>query len=223
MTRDFTTREEVKDVYRRRARNYDNSANLYYLIGFRIRAYRRMAVDALLLALGDTVVEIGCGTGLNFPLLRQKVGAGGRIIGVDISEAMLERAAARVRRAGWSNVELVCSDAGSYRFPDSVDGIISMLALTLEPDYDGVVDRGAAALKPSRRWVVMDLKLQSGWLSFLTPLLIFLVRPFAVSREVGKRHPWESIERHLINSAFRPLFGGFAYLAVGEAKPKRAE
>jgi demethylmenaquinone methyltransferase/2-methoxy-6-polyprenyl-1,4-benzoquinol methylase len=218
MTGDFTTREEVREVYRRRARNYDITANLYYLIGFREQAFRRMAVKALGLAPGDTVVEIGCGTGLNFPLLQKEIGKDGRIIGVDISEAMLEQAKACIRRAGWSNVKLVCSDAASYQFPAGIDGILSTFALTLEPDYDVVIARGAQALKPGKRWVLMDLKLPSNWLRFFTPLLVFLVRPFAVSEEVGKRHPWESIERHLTSTSFRPLYFGLAYLSVGAAK-----
>jgi demethylmenaquinone methyltransferase/2-methoxy-6-polyprenyl-1,4-benzoquinol methylase len=63
----FDNRMEVKDTYRKRAKNYDFAANLYYLMGFRINAYRKQAVKALQLQQGDTVVEIGCGTGLNFP------------------------------------------------------------------------------------------------------------------------------------------------------------
>ena len=58
----------IAELYRKRARNYDFTANLYYLIGFREYAYRRMAVEALGLKRADTVVDIGCGTGLNFGL-----------------------------------------------------------------------------------------------------------------------------------------------------------
>ena len=61
--RDFTTSEEVNEVYRRRARFFDWSVNAYYLIGFRWWAYRHRAVAALQLQPGATVVEggIGCG------------------------------------------------------------------------------------------------------------------------------------------------------------------
>ena len=63
MTRsDFTTPEEVNDVYRRRARFYDWSVNAYYLIGFRWWAYRRRAIATLGLQPGATIVEIGCGS-----------------------------------------------------------------------------------------------------------------------------------------------------------------
>lgn len=77
-------RSEVIEVHRRRARRYDFTANLYYLIGFRLGAYRRAAVARLALRPGDTVVEVGCGTGLNFSLLERAVGTCGTIIGVDL-------------------------------------------------------------------------------------------------------------------------------------------
>ncbi|RRJ31192.1 methyltransferase domain-containing protein [Halocatena pleomorpha] len=74
-------------------------------------AWRARAVDALELSRGDTVVEVGCGTGANLPLLRERVGASGRVVGVDLTPAMLQRARRRVDRAGWDNVTLLRGDA----------------------------------------------------------------------------------------------------------------
>ncbi len=212
----FTVRGEVRDVYRKRARLYDITANLYYLLGFREQAFRWLAVNALDLAPGDTVVEIGCGTGLNFALLQAKVGPQGKIIGVDLTDAMLAEAQKRVAARGWSNVELVESAAADYRFPRGLDGILSTFALTLEPEYDRVIAQGARALKPGKRWVVLDLKIPSGWLRRLAPWLVFLVRPFAVSMEVAKRHPWESMQRRLRNVTMEEHYFGIIYLAAGE-------
>jgi ubiquinone/menaquinone biosynthesis C-methylase UbiE len=109
------SKAEVADLYRKRAKRYDFTANLYYLIGLREWAYRKQAVEALNLQRGDTVVEIGCGTGLNFSLLRQAIGPEGRIIGVDLTAAMLDQARQRVAENGWSNVELVQSDAALFQ------------------------------------------------------------------------------------------------------------
>jgi ubiquinone/menaquinone biosynthesis C-methylase UbiE len=102
--------------FRKSAGRDDFTTGLAYAIGFRDRAYRQRAVDALALAQGDTVVELGCGTGRNFEMLARAVGPGGRVIGVDISDAMLSRARRRVVRHGWSNVELVRSDARRTNF-----------------------------------------------------------------------------------------------------------
>lgn len=56
------SKAEVADLYRKRAKRYDFTANLYYLIGLREWAYRKQAVEALNLQRGDTVVEIGLST-----------------------------------------------------------------------------------------------------------------------------------------------------------------
>lgn len=88
----FTTRQEILDVYQTRAWIYEFAVYCCYLLGFPIGRYRRLVVEALAAQPGDTIVEIGCGTGMNFPLLQEKIGTEGKIIGVDISEAMLKRA-----------------------------------------------------------------------------------------------------------------------------------
>ena len=134
---------EIRTLYGRRARHYDVTANLYYLVGFREWSYRKKAVRALRLSPGDTVVEIGCGTGLNFTLLQKAIGPTGQIIGVDLTEAMLAQARERAERAGWHNVEVVLSDATEYDFPVGVNGILSTFALTLVPEYDQVIAHGA--------------------------------------------------------------------------------
>lgn len=217
MAGDFTTRDEVAEIYRRRAAWYDVSANLYYALGFREQHYRRRAVARLMLRRGDTVVEIGCGTGLNFALIQQGIGPRGRLIGVDLSPEMLAQAAARVKRSGWDNVELVNAAAADYSFPKGVGGILSTFALTLEPDFDAVIERGAEALAPGRRWVVLDLRLPQGRLRHLAPLLVRLVKPFAVSLELAKRHPWEAIARYLRDTTYEEAYFGTVYIASGAA------
>jgi len=92
---------------------------------------RKRAIHSLALNQGDTVVDLGCGTGLNFCLLQEQVGPRGRIIGVDLTDAMLDQANTRIAAQDWSNVELVKSDVAGYVFPASVNGILSTFALTL--------------------------------------------------------------------------------------------
>jgi ubiquinone/menaquinone biosynthesis C-methylase UbiE len=213
-------RAHVISVYRRRARHYDFTANLYYLFGFREMAYRRQAVQALHPEPGATVVEIGCGTGLGFPLLQRAIGPSGRIIGVDLTDAMLAEAARRVRGHRWTNVELAHSDALTFDFPPGVDGIISMFALSLVPECGEVIDRGCAALAPGGRWVVLDLKLPDYLPRWLVPAIMPIVRPFAVTDELVARRPWDAIwramRRGLTRTTLAELYFGFAYIAAGE-------
>jgi demethylmenaquinone methyltransferase/2-methoxy-6-polyprenyl-1,4-benzoquinol methylase len=209
-------REQLIALYRRRANRYDFTANLYYLIGFREWAYRKKAVNALRLSRRDTVVEIGCGTGLNFKLLQQAVGPQGHIIGVDLTDGMLQQARARIEQEAWTNVELVECDASTYEFPSEVGGILSTFALTLVPEYDAVIEHGATALRDGKRWVVADLKMPSNIFLHLYPLLLPFFRPFGVTLDLANRHPWESIKRYLGNVAVESYFLGFTYISCGE-------
>ena len=213
----FLTRDQVRDVYDKRAGIYDLAVWSYYLAGMRIRRWRRMAVDTLALRSGDTVVEIGCGTGLNFSLLEQAVGATGKIIGVDISEAMLDQARNRVRAAEWRNVELVCTAASDFSFSDGIGGILATGVLTYEPEFDKVVEHGARALAPGRRWVVLDYKMPNNRLRCLAPVFVALGSSFGVSKSLMHRHVWESVERHLKNTRMQELYGGFVYIISGQA------
>jgi ubiquinone/menaquinone biosynthesis C-methylase UbiE len=115
-------KEQLRNLYRKRAARYDLSANLYYLIGFRENFYRKKAVAALSLKRGDTVVEIGCGTGLNFAFLQNAIGETGKLVGVDLTDAMLDKARQRIDRNGWRNVNLVRIDAAEYEFPKNIKG-----------------------------------------------------------------------------------------------------
>lgn len=211
-------KSEIVDLYRRRAKRYDISAKLYRPLGFRDWAYRRQAVAKLELEAGNTVVELGCGTGLNFPLLREAVGPQGRIIGVDMTPAMLDVARARVQSRGWDNVDLVETDMGRYAFPNGIDGILSTLALTLAPDYERIIERGAGALRPGGRFVVLDLKRPTWAPEWLVHLAVWLSRPFGVTVDLAARHPWEAIERSFSRFEFEERYAGFAYIAVGETE-----
>ena len=120
----------VQHIYKKRAKRYDFSAQLYYLFGFREWAYRKKAVKKLRLKEGDTVVEIGCGTGLNFSLIQKIIGENGKIIGVDITKEMLNEAEKRVKENNWKNVELINADAAEFVPSDSVEGIITSFAIS---------------------------------------------------------------------------------------------
>jgi ubiquinone/menaquinone biosynthesis C-methylase UbiE len=205
-------------LYRKRAKWYDRSALLLYFAGFRHWSYRKRAIQSLALNHGDTVVDLGCGTGLNFSLLQEQVGPRGRIIGVDLTDAMLDQANARIAAHDWSNVELVKSDAATYVFPRNVDGILSTFALTLVPEFDEVIRNGVSALLPGKRFVILDFKRPFGW--FLDraapPLAKLLTGPFGGTIEMASRKPFQSLDKYLNRVEFTNLYFGGAYIAAGE-------
>jgi ubiquinone/menaquinone biosynthesis C-methylase UbiE len=213
------TRQHVVAVYRDRARHYDLATRLYYLLGYPHRIYRRRAVQALRLRPGDTVVEIGCGTGLNFGLIERAIGPQGRIVGVDLTDAMLTEAGRRAQASGWSNVTLTETDAVGFEFPAPVNAIVSTYALSLVPECAEVIVRGREALAPGGRWAVLDVKLPQDAPGWLERVGMAAFRPFAVTEEWKASRPWgavhEAMDAELTEFSWEDLFFGFAYLAAG--------
>lgn len=109
------------------AARYDRLASLIGFIDWLFFVpphFRARAAQHLALRPGDCVLEIGCGTGRNFPYLRAAVGAGGRVYGVDLSAGMLAKARALCTRRGWSNVEMTQDDAAHYIAPEPLDAVL---------------------------------------------------------------------------------------------------
>jgi ubiquinone/menaquinone biosynthesis C-methylase UbiE len=111
------TREHLIGTYRRKARHYDLTSRFYPVPGYPQRAHRLRAVRALGLRPGAAVVDVACGTGLNFSLIEQAIGPAGRIVGVDLTDAMLAQAERRIAANCWSNISLMQADVGEFDFP----------------------------------------------------------------------------------------------------------
>ncbi|MCK4900083.1 MAG: methyltransferase domain-containing protein [Anaerolineales bacterium] len=211
---------ETRELYRRRAKRYDLSVQIYRLLGFDVERYRQDTITALALCPGDVVVELGCGTGLNFAYVQQEIGPQGKIIGVDLTDAMLDVARDRVTRERWTNVELVQADLAGWQFPDGISGVYSTLALTLVPEYDTIIERASRAMRAGRRLAVLDMKEPEGWPAWLIRLAAWLNKPYGVSLELADRHPWESIRQYLTETEFKEYYFGTLYLCVGEKTPQ---
>lgn len=128
---------------------------------------RRLAVDELSLATGDTVLDMGCGPGVNFPVLREAVGPTGRVIGLDIAPKMLDQAARNDPTA-----ELVLGDAARAPIDGPVDGILATFVITLFEDPTAVIDRWWSMLAPGGALAVVNLAPMRGPVGTLgNPLL----------------------------------------------------
>jgi demethylmenaquinone methyltransferase/2-methoxy-6-polyprenyl-1,4-benzoquinol methylase len=214
-----STREHLIETYRKKAKHYDITSQFYPVPGYPQGAQRLRAVQALGLRPGDTVVDIACGTGLNFSLIEQASGPDGRIIGVDLTDAMLAQAQHRIKSKGWSNINLVQADAAEFDFPTEVDAILSTYALSHVPECGDVIAHGAAALSRGGRWVVLDLKVPDKAPRWLAQLGIALLRPFGSIDEWIVRRPWEAVrvamQDRLADLSWTELFFGTAFVAAG--------
>ena len=108
-------------------------------------------------------------------------------------------------------------DTASYEFPASIDGVLSMFAMTLVAEYDPVIAREARAFKPGGRLAILDISMADGASPWLTKLGVLVARPFGATLDVADRHPRESVQRYLGGVTRRDQSFGFAYLVVGEA------
>src|SRR3954449_9750461 len=220
---DDPTREHLIETYRKKAKHYDFTSRFYPAPGYPHRAQRIRAVQALGLRPGDSVIDIACGTGLNFPVIEQVIGPDGRIVGVDLTDAMLAHAQDRLETNGWSNISLVQADAADFHFPAEVDAILCTYALTQVPECAEVIAHGAAALSGGGRWVVLDLKVPDNARGWLAQLGTGVLRPFASIDEWIARRPWEVIraamQEELADVSWTESAFGTAFLAAGSRRP----
>ena len=223
MSRASRTQERLIATYRKKAKHYDITSRLYPAPGYPQRGQRLRTVQALGLRAGSSVVDIACGTGLNFRLLEEAIGPEGRIVGVDLTDAMLARAQDRIKTNGWRNISLVQADAADFEFPAEVDAILSTYALTQVPDSAAVIAHGAAALSGGGRWAVLDLKVPDSTPAWLARLGTATVRRLAGADEWIMRRPWEAIRaamrEELADPSWTELCFGTAFLAAGSRLP----
>jgi arsenite methyltransferase len=107
---------------------------------------------------GATVVDIGCGAGMDLLLAAQAVGSSGRAIGVDMTEAMAERARAGARDVGLTQVEVRLGDALNLPIESSsVDVAISNGVLNLTPDKQQAFGEVWRVLKPGGEFLYGDI------------------------------------------------------------------
>jgi demethylmenaquinone methyltransferase/2-methoxy-6-polyprenyl-1,4-benzoquinol methylase len=120
---------------------------------------RRAARLALDLKPGDRVLDLACGTGLNFPHLRERVGENGQVVGVDLTPAMLDIARKMIDSKDWKNVEVREADAADLTFPDaSFHKVIVSFALNIIPEYVRAIEEVKRVLVPGGRFVALEVR-----------------------------------------------------------------
>jgi ubiquinone/menaquinone biosynthesis C-methylase UbiE len=196
-------------------------------------AARARAIELLQLRPAASVLDVACGTGMNFELIEQRIGPSGRLVGVDRSERMLDRARSRVARCRWSNVSLIEADverlAPDYlqelglSVPDAqFDAALCTLGLSVIPDWKSAWQATLALVRPGGKVAVMDGGYPSqpgaaGEVVALRPLVWLICRMYAAD---ARRQPWEFVKQDTDHVTSERFSYGYVGVAAGTAKPR---
>lgn len=169
-------------------RRYSAGARWYdVLSGERLvyRAGRQAGITLLAPRSGDVIIDLGCGTGLNFALLLEATAPSGVVIGVDRSAEMLAMAERRVDREGWGDrVRLIRADAAELRSDEvaravtalrgdgdgRADALLATYSLSVIDEREEAWRRARACLRPGARACIVDMQPPHGFWRVLSPL-----------------------------------------------------
>lgn len=164
------TRNQISRVTRSKAAaraSYDRMSSFYDLMaGSSEWKFVKMGLDLLNASEGETILDIGYGTGKSVLSMAQSVGEMGRVYGLDLSEGMHAKAADRLAKAGLSNrVDLRCGDALSLPYEDVFfDAVFSSFTIELfdTPEIPIVLQECYRVLQQGSRIVVVSLAKKAG-------------------------------------------------------------
>jgi ubiquinone/menaquinone biosynthesis C-methylase UbiE len=206
VTRRAPDRSAALAQYQRRAGVYDAELAVFEPV-------RTDAVALLELRAGDTVLDVGCGTGLSFGLLQQRVGAAGRVVGIEQCPEMMEQARARVRENHWRHIDLVCAPAATARVRGRADAALFHFTHDILRE-DAALDNMLAHLKPGARVVATGLQWGSPW-AVPTNAFVMMAALHSVTSFEGLGHPWSKLALRLRGVNVEHALMGGIYMASG--------
>jgi ubiquinone/menaquinone biosynthesis C-methylase UbiE len=185
---------------------------------------RARAIDLLDLRPGARVLDVACGTGANFALIEQCIGPSGDLVGVDLTPQMLDRARARVARAGWSNVRLregdVC-ELGTERLGAPFDAAVCTLGLSVIPQWQRAWQAMVSCVGPGGRLAIMDAGYPEGD-GRRGDAVIPRALAWAPSRLFAadcSRRPWRLLQRDTGDPTSERFTWGWVTAAAGAKAP----
>jgi len=199
------TRVPSQPAYGRDAPSYDARTRAF-------QDYRRMVVGQLPLQPGDVVLDVGCGTGLCFDLIRQRIGPHGRIVGVDASAQMLEIAAERAAAQDGGQVDLVEAPVEEAELPEADHALFCAVHDVLQSEV--AVDNVLTHVRPGGVVSAGGGKWAPPWAFALNAAVLTMHAPF-VRSFAGFDRPWARLAERVADLEVRDVAMGGGYLAVG--------
>ena len=168
------------------------------------------------LSAGEIVLDVACGTGLSIPLLAAAVGPAGRVIGVEVSPAMIEQARDRVARSGLANVTLIEASMEEAALAGPLDAVL------FNYTHDVLQSPKAlrnvfSATRPGARIAIAGIKHPPAWLFPLRLYRLIKARPYVTTFR-GLDEPWRMLREYVPDLAVKPVMLGTNYVASGRAR-----
>ncbi|HEY3691421.1 MAG TPA: methyltransferase domain-containing protein [Pseudonocardiaceae bacterium] len=193
---------------------YAGAAHLYDARTGAFNSYRQQLIDLMPIQRGEVAIDVGCGTGLCFPLLQERVGSEGRIIGIDPAPEMVKVAKARVAEHGWQNVTLLEATAEDAQLRGVMADHVLFCAVHDVLRSEVALDHLLAHVRPGGTVAAGGGKWAPFWLVALN-LAIWATHAPYVRNFSGFDKPWAVLAERVEHLEIREVAMGGGYLAIG--------
>ena len=193
-------------LYRARAAHYDEELAPF-------EPLRAAAIERLHLQPGQTVLDVGCGTGLSFEPLLQRLGPKGRLIGIEPCADMLDRARERLSPAQRQQVTLLQASAQAARWRGRADAALLHFTHDIVRS-PAALDNVFAHLKPGARVVATGLQWSAPWAVAVNAFVLGAAL-YSISSLEGLDRPWSGLAQRLKDFAVSDEWMGGVYIASG--------
>jgi trans-aconitate methyltransferase len=155
------------------------------------------------------------------PLLADEVGPEGRVVAVDLSAGMLDRARRRAEESGVADrLEFVRADMRDVELPGDTAGVLGAFSVEMVPDHDALLDHLVDQVSPGTRIAFSGLREPEGWPDWLVSVAVAANRAFGTRQLHRDLTPWRPVLDRLDDTTYAEDFGGALYLAAGTVPPR---
>jgi arsenite methyltransferase len=192
--------------YRSKAAGYDASAEFTMPL-------RRRTIALLQLQPGQTVLDVGAGTGLSYALLREGVGETGRVLAFEQSPEMFALAQQRVQREGWANVWHANQPAETVQLPALADAVLFNYTHDICRTPEAVTNI-LRQVKPGARVAMAGIKFFPWWTGPLNIVAWLKNRPYN-AKAADLWEPWSHVAARCDHFRWNSTQWGMGYIASG--------